>query len=291
MNITIEGVSKIYKGRTTALDDVSLELTPGLFGLIGRNGAGKTTLMRILATVLEPTVGTIRFDGKDIRQHKLEYRSSLGYLPQNTRLIPHMNIGEFLDYMCVLKGIRDGAARKREIERCTQLVGLEKEGKKALSKYSGGMLRRAGIAQALLGDQAFIIVDEPTAGLDPEEQLYFLNILSGLGAHATILFSTHIIKDVENICENVCIIDMGKIRYLGTTSDLLEQLQNRIWECTVSPGEETAIRQKTIVTSITNVKGSPVVRYCAEESLYPGSEIAEPLLEDAFMYQLGGIKR
>ena len=130
MNITIEGVSKIYKGRTTALDDVSLELKPGLFGLIGRNGAGKTTLMRILATVLEPTVGTIRFDGKDIRQHKLEYRSSLGYLPQNTRLIPHMNIVEFLDYMCVLKGIRDGAARKREIERCTQLVGLEKEGKK-----------------------------------------------------------------------------------------------------------------------------------------------------------------
>lgn len=291
MLIEIHNLTKVYKGKTKALDDVSFTIPNGLFGLIGRNGAGKTTLMRILTTVMRPSAGQVLCDGKDIFANLEEYRSSLGFLPQSTKLIPSMNIMEFLDYMCVLKGIKDKSKREEEIKRCVSLAGLEGEEKKRLSKYSGGMLRRAGIAQALIGDPKLLIVDEPTTGLDPEEQLYFLNMLSKIGSDRTVLFSTHIIQDVENICENVCVIEKGSVMYLGSVQGLLDKVKGQLWECTAKPEDEQMLRQKAIVSAVTYAKGKPVVRYVAEQSLYENSQPQEPQLEDAFIYTLGGIKR
>jgi len=291
MKIEINHITQIYKNKTKALDDITLDITPGLVGLLGRNGAGKTSLMRILATVMQPSSGDVRFDGKPVAQNLPEFRAGLGYLPQNTKLMPYMNVFEFMDYMCVLKGINDKSKRNAEALRCITLVGLQDQGKKALGKFSGGMLRRAGIAQALIGDPKFLIIDEPTTGLDPEEQLYFLNLLTRVGGERTVLFSTHIIQDVENICERVCILDYGTLLYQGTIDDLLLTVNDRLWQCTAAPGEEQALRDKAIVTRVAYTKGKPVIRYVAEKSVFDGSERVVPALEDAFLYTLGGVKR
>ena len=291
MKIEINHITQIYKNKTKALDDITLDITPGLVGLLVRNGAGKTSLMRILATVMQPSSGDVCFDGKSVAQNLPEFRAGLGYLPQNTKLMPYMNVFEFMDYMCVLKGINDKTKRNAEALRCITLVGLQDQGKKALGKFSGGMLRRAGIAQALIGDPKFLIIDEPTTGLDPEEQLYFLNLLARVGGERTVLFSTHIIQDVENICERVCIIDYGKLLYHGTIENLLLTVNERLWQCTVAPGEEQALRDKAIVTRVAYTKGKPVIRYVAEKSVFDGSERVVPALEDAFLYTLGGVKR
>ena len=188
MKIEIKNLTKIYpRGKKKALNGVNIEIGQGIFGLIGRNGAGKTTLMRIVATIMDATDGEIYFDGKELKANKDEFRSSLGYLPQSTKLMPRMNIVEFLDYVCILKGIKNKAERKERIASAIETVGLVGEEKKRLGKYSGGMLRRAGIAQALIGDPKVLIIDEPTTGLDPEERLYFLNLLSKIAMERTII--------------------------------------------------------------------------------------------------------
>ncbi len=291
MEIKIDHLTKVYKGKTRALDDVTFSIQPGLFGLIGRNGAGKTTLMRIMATVLRPTAGSITFDGEDIFKKADSYRAKLGYLPQSTKLIPTMNIREFLDYMCVLKGISDKAARKAEVERCIEVVGLTGQEKKLLGKYSGGMLRRAGIAQAILGDPKLLIVDEPTTGLDPEEQLHFLNLLSKLALTTTIVFSTHIIQDIENRCENICIMENGRIAYLGSVHDLLQSMQGKLWSCDTDAAGEMRLRQEATVIGITYGGGKIKVRYMANAPVLPDSEPHAVTLEDSFISMIGGVQR
>jgi len=291
MKIEVNHISQIYKGNVKALNDISLNISSGLVGLLGRNGAGKTTLMRILATVLQPSAGEVAFDGKLLKANLQEYRSALGYLPQNTKLMPYMNVFEFMDYMCILKGINNKAERLAESQRCIELVGLENQEKKPLGKFSGGMLRRAGIAQALIGNPKFLIVDEPTTGLDPEEQLYFLNLLSRLGNDCTVLFSTHIIKDIENICEQVCIIDSGCLLYQGSVDALLAKVSGRLWECIGNESAAQALRKKTVVTGIANQKGKTIIRYISDECAFEGSEAITPNLEDAFLFVLGGLKR
>ena len=190
MKIEIKNLTKIYpRGKKKALNGVNIEIGQGIFGLIGRNGAGKTTLMRIVATIMDATDGEIYFDGKELKANKDEFRSSLGYLPQSTKLMPRMNIVEFLDYVCILKGIKNKEERKTRIASAIETVGLVGEEKKRLGKYSGGMLRRAGIAQALIGDPKVLIIDEPTTGLDPEERLYFLNLLSKIAMERTMTTS------------------------------------------------------------------------------------------------------
>ena len=206
MKIEIKNLTKVYpRGKKKALNGVNIEIGQGIFGLIGRNGAGKTTLMRIVATIMDATDGEIWFDGKELKANKDEFRSSLGYLPQSTKLMPRMNIVEFLDYVCILKGIKNKEERKTRIASAIETVGLVGEEKKRLGKYSGGMLRRAGIAQALIGDPKVLIIDEPTTGLDPEERLYFLNLLSKIAMERTIIFSTHITADIEHLCNNICV--------------------------------------------------------------------------------------
>ncbi|MBE6954033.1 MAG: ATP-binding cassette domain-containing protein [Ruminococcaceae bacterium] len=291
MTITIDHVSKRFGRNVTALDDVSFEIQSGLFGLIGRNGAGKTTLMRIMATIYDATDGNVLIDGEPITRHLKQYRKMLGYLPQNTQLMPYLDLEEFLDYSCVINGISNPKTRKSEIARCMEIVGLENEGKKRLAKYSGGMLRRAGIAQALLGDPKLLIIDEPTTGLDPEERLYFLNLLSKMSVDKTIVFSTHIIQDIENICKNIAILERGKLMYTGNIHGLLETLRGKTFGVTVAPGEEAALREKAVVTSVTYINNLPYVRYICDEAIHADSEVVVPTLEDACIYTLGGVKR
>ena len=291
MELTIQNISKSYHKGSLALDGVNFSIPAGVYGLIGRNGAGKTTLLRILASVLTPSSGAVLVDGKPIAENLSAYRKMLGYLPQNTKLMPQLNIVEFLEYMAMLKGIRDKTEMKYEVERCIEIAGLGNERKKRLSKYSGGMLRRAGIAQALLGDPRVIIVDEPTTGLDPEERLHFLNLISSIGLEKNIILSTHIIHDIENICPNVCILNKGKMMYSGSTAGMVESVKDMLWEAEISPGDELRIKQQAVVTNITYTYGKPIVRYVSDHSVCDGSAQIPPTLEDAYIYSVGGVAR
>ena len=292
MKIEIKNLTKVYpRGKKKALNGVNIEIGQGIFGLIGRNGAGKTTLMRIVATIMDATDGEIWFDGKELKANKDEFRSSLGYLPQSTKLMPRMNIVEFLDYVCILKGIKNKAERKERIASAIETVGLVGEEKKRLGKYSGGMLRRAGIAQALIGDPKVLIIDEPTTGLDPEERLYFLNLLSKIAMERTIIFSTHITADIEHLCNNICVLEQGEVKYLGEKAEFINRINGKLYEHTGSQYEEEQLRKDTVVTSVAYVDGSPRVRYVAEAPLFEGSVPVAPTLEDSYIYTLGGVKR
>ncbi len=292
MKIEIKNLTKIYpRGKKKALNSVNIEIGDGIFGLIGRNGAGKTTLMRIVATIMDCTEGEIYFDGKELIANKDEFRSSLGYLPQSTKLMPRMNIVEFLDYVCIMKGIKDKAERTERITKAIETVGLVGEEKKRLRSYSGGMLRRAGIAQALIGDPKVLIIDEPTTGLDPEERGYFLNLLSKIAADRTIIFSTHITADIEHLCRNICVLEMGEVKYLGEKDVFINRIEGKLWEHTGSPAEETMLRKDTIVTSVAYIDGKPCVRYVADVAHTAASVSVKPTLEDAYIYALGGVKR
>ena len=292
MNIEIKNLTKIYpRGKKKALDGVNITIGEGIFGLIGRNGAGKTTLMRIVATIMDATEGEIYFDGKELNLYKDEFRSSLGYLPQSTKLMPQLNIVEFLDYVCIMKGIKNKSERQSRIAAAIETVGLVGEEKKRLRNYSGGMLRRAGIAQALIGDPKVLIIDEPTTGLDPEERLYFLNLLSKIARDRTIIFSTHITADIEHLCQNICVLEQGEVKYLGVKGEFIDRIEGKLWEHTGTPEDEEMLRRETTVTSVTYVDGSPRVRYVADEAKTADSQNIKPTLEDAYIYALGGVKR
>ena len=292
MNIEIKNLTKIYpRGKKKALDGVDITIGEGIFGLIGRNGAGKTTLMRIVATIMDATDGAIYFDGKELNTNKDEFRSSLGYLPQSTKLMPQLNIVEFLDYVCIMKGIKNKSERQSRIAAAIETVGLVGEEKKRLRNYSGGMLRRAGIAQALIGDPKVLIIDEPTTGLDPEERLYFLNLLSKIARDRTIIFSTHITADIEHLCQNICVLEQGEVKYLGVKGEFIDRIEGKLWEHTGTPEDEEMLRRETTVTSVTYVDGSPRVRYVADEAKTENSQNIKPTLEDAYIYALGGVKR
>ena len=292
MNIEIKNLTKIYpRGKKKALDGVNISIGEGIFGLIGRNGAGKTTLMRIVATIMDATDGEIFFDGKALNLYKDEFRSSLGYLPQSTKLMPQLNIVEFLDYVCIMKGIKNKSERQSRIAAAIETVGLVGEEKKRLRNYSGGMLRRAGIAQALIGDPKVLIIDEPTTGLDPEERLYFLNLLSKIARDRTIIFSTHITADIEHLCQNICVLEQGEVKYLGVKGEFIDRIEGKLWEHTGTPEDEELLRRETTVTSVTYVDGSPRVRYVADEAKTDNSQNIKPTLEDAYIYALGGVKR
>jgi len=292
MKIEIKNLTKIYpRGKKKALNAVNIEIGEGIFGLIGRNGAGKTTLMRIVATIMDATEGEIYFDGKELNANKDEFRSSLGYLPQSTKLMPRMNIVEFLEYVCVMKGMKDKKLREEKIRNAIETVGLVGEEKKRLKNYSGGMLRRAGIAQALIGDPKVLIIDEPTTGLDPEERLYFLNLLSQIALDRTIIFSTHITADIEHLCNNICVIEQGEVKYLGEKGAFIDRIDGKTFEHTGTPEEEAMLRRETVVTSVAYVDGKPRVRYVADEPKTETSQSVEATLEDSYIYSLGGVKR
>src|SRR3974390_151907 len=248
MRLTVEGLSKTYRGGVEGLRGVNLALKPGVLGLLGPNGAGKSTLMRILATITRPSAGRVIWDGSDIAREPDALRSVLGYLPQDFGVYPNLSAIEFLDYLAAVKGIPADAARRR-ISELLALVNLSDVAKRPLGGYSGGMRQRVGIAQALLNDPKLLIVDEPTAGLDPEERVRFRNLLSELSGERIIILSTHIVSDVEAVATEIAILAQGRLLVHGAPEQLLARVSGQVWEVVVPSGEVSALRSKYLVSS------------------------------------------
>ena len=229
--IELTNLTKTYRGKVQALRGVSLNIGPGMFGLVGPNGAGKTTLMRILAGLVRPTAGSARVLGHDVTRQagKMAVKTALGYLPQELGLYPDLTAREFLDYIAALKGLTDTAARRRQIDELLDCVGLADVAGRRLKTYSGGMKRRVGIAQALLGAPRLLIVDEPTAGLDPEERVRLRNLLAEMSGRCTIILSTHIVEDVSQSCSDLAILAAGQVLYRGSPRDLIAAARGKVW--------------------------------------------------------------
>ena len=235
--LIIENLSKTYPNGVKALDNISLTITNGMFGLLGPNGAGKSTLMRTIASLQEPSNGTIFFNEKDIIRQPQEIRKQLGYLPQEFGVYPKISTQNLLNHIAVLKGIVDKSERKNQVDTLLQQTNLYQHRKKAVHTFSGGMRQRFGIAQALLGNPQLIIVDEPTAGLDPEERNRFLNLLSEIGENVIVILSTHIVEDVRDLCSNMAILGDGKIIAKGNPNELIAKLEGKIWRKIINKKE------------------------------------------------------
>lgn len=281
--LKIENVSKKF-GKKVALSDVVLELETGIYGLLGDNGAGKSTLMRLLVGVDKPTSGRIFYEGKDISQLKEAYRGLLGYMPQEFAVFTGFTAGEFLTYMGALKGLSKGEL-KDKIPRVLAFVNLEDAKDKKVSTFSGGMKRRVGIAQALLNDPKILILDEPTAGLDPGERIRFSNILSNMSKDKIILFSTHIISDIEAITKSIIILNDGKIRAKTTSDRLVEKMEGHVFEMTI-PFSELAAYEKKVQMIRMRYEGDRIkIRYTGEAMEHAFA--VRPNLEDYYMLHSG----
>jgi ABC-2 type transport system ATP-binding protein len=284
LKLTIDRVSKRYGGNTLALQDFSLELGSGVLGLLGPNGAGKTTLMSILATITKPTSGTIGWNGTNLATDPNAIRSVLGYLPQDFGVYPNLNAVEFLEYLAAVKGL-DGTTARRRIDELLNLVNLTDVRKRPLGGYSGGMRQRIGIAQALLNDPRLLIVDEPTAGLDPEERVRFRNLLSDLSGDRIVILSTHIVSDVEATATDIALIAEGRLVTHAAPEDLLRAVEGKVWEWVVSSGALNAVRQQYLISNTTRRSDGVHVRLLAAQPP-PGTSPVAPTLEDAYLYCL-----
>jgi len=280
--LEINNLTKTYAGGVRAMDGVTLNIPKGMFGLLGPNGAGKSTLMRTLATLQAPDSGTATFDGIDIVREPKALRSVLGYLPQDFGVYPRMSARAMLDHLAVLKGISNGKERKQVVEALLEQTNLTQHAGKSVASYSGGMRQRFGIAQALLGDPKLIIVDEPTAGLDPEERNRFHNLLSEIGENVVVILSTHIVEDVADLCPAMAIMNDGKIVAQGAPADLIAELSGKVWAKTVAKGELPAVRSRLNVISERLTMGQVLVRVLSETDPGEGFEAATPDLEDVY---------
>lgn len=280
--LTIKGLTKTYPNGVKALNNVNLSIEPGLFGLLGPNGAGKSSLMRTLASMQGADGGSVVFDGTDILADPQHIRGQLGYLPQEFGVYPRMSAFDLLEHFAVLKGITNKTERRQQIDGLLYQTNLYDVRKKAVSTFSGGMCQRFGIAQALLGDPKLIIVDEPTAGLDPEERNRFHQLLSQLGQDRVVILSTHIVEDVRELCPNMAILAGGQIRLEGKPNDLIEQLQGRVWKRVISSGEEQAFRQHFKVISIRLSAGLRCIHVLSDGQPEAGFEAVQPDLEDVY---------
>jgi ABC-type multidrug transport system ATPase subunit len=291
MKLSIEGVSKRYKGGIWGLRECSLELKPGVLGLVGPNGAGKSTLMRILATVTRPTEGKVTWSGTDIVGAPNVLRSVLGYLPQDFGVYPHLNAVEFLEYLAALKGVDGRAARKR-IDELLQAFGLAEERKRPLGGFSGGMKQRVGITQALLNDPLLLIVDEPTSGLDPEERVHFRSLLADLAGERIVILSTHIVSDVEAAATEVAILEGGCMLWHSAPEDLLRSVKGQVWEWVVPSSELTVIRERYAISNAVRRSDGVHLRLVADVPPGPDARPLPPALEDAYLHHItAGRKR
>jgi ABC-2 type transport system ATP-binding protein len=284
LKLTIDHVSKRYGANTLALQDFSLELGSGILGLLGPNGAGKTTLMSILATITKPTGGTIRWNGTDLAADPNAIRSVLGYLPQDFGVYPNLNAVEFLEYLAAVKGL-DAASARRRIDELLDLVNLTDVRKRPLGGYSGGMRQRIGIAQALLNDPKLLIVDEPTAGLDPEERVRFRNLLSDLSGDRIVILSTHIVSDVEATATDIALISQGRLVAHAAPEDLLRAVEGKVWEWVVPSSDLNAARQQYLISNTTRRSDGVHVRLLASQPP-AGTTAVAPTLEDAYLFCL-----
>lgn len=283
MELCIDHLSKIFKDMT-AVSDVSLRLTPGVWGLLGANGAGKTTLMRMLAGIMEPTEGSITYDGQPIAALGQRYRDIFGYLPQEFGFYPEFTVQDYLDYMAALKGLSAGDV-KRRIDALLEQLTLQKVRRKKIAKLSGGMKRRVGIAQALLNDPEVLILDEPTSGLDPGERVRFRNLLSEFAHDRIVLISTHIVSDVEYIATRNAMMKQGRLLSCGTTEELVEQVRGKVWTARVTQAQLPEYERKLPIVNLRNEDdGSVSLRYLGEQPAAAGSVPAQPRLEDLYLW-------
>jgi ABC-2 type transport system ATP-binding protein len=289
--LSIKGLAHVYANGTRALDGVDLEVGKGMFGLLGPNGAGKSTLMRDVATLQTPTSGSIRFGELDVIAEPEKLRRVLGYLPQDFGVYPRVSAVDLLDHMAVLKGIASRAERRETVETLLHQVNLWDVRKKAVAGYSGGMRQRFGIAQALIGRPELIIVDEPTAGLDPEERNRFLNLLAEIGENVVVILSTHIVEDVADLCPRMAILAGGRILKEGAPSQLIADLEGRIWTRTIDRQELEAMRRDYQVISTRLAAGRTVVHVLQDG--HPGADFTpvEGGLEDVYFSTISASRR
>lgn len=289
--LTISNLTHVYGNGVKALDDVSLTIPTGMFGLLGPNGAGKSTLMRTIATLQAPTSGAIEFDGIDVIRDPEALRRTLGYLPQDFGVYPRVSAVEMLDHMAVLKGISDAKDRKATVESLLNQVNLWAVRKKAIAGYSGGMRQRFGIAQALIGDPRLIIVDEPTAGLDPEERNRFLNLLAEIGENVVVILSTHIVEDVADLCPRMAVLAGGRIQLQGAPLALMDGLRGRIWKKTIDKDRLEEHRARYEVISTRLFAGQTLIHVLSDTDPRDGFEAAEGGLEDVYFSTLSASRR
>jgi ABC-2 type transport system ATP-binding protein len=284
LQLSIDNVSKRYGGGNWALRNFTLHLKPGVLGLLGPNGAGKTTLMSILGTITRATEGRVTWNGADVAANPDALRSTLGYLPQDFGVYPNLNAVEFLQYLAAVKGL-DAPAAKRRIDELLNLVNLTDVRKRSLGGYSGGMKQRVGIAQALLNDPQLLIVDEPTAGLDPEERVRFRNLLSELSGERIIILSTHIVSDVEATATDIALISQGTLVAHASPEELLRQVEGKVWEWTLPSADLNAARQKYLISNTARRSDGVHARVLCDAPP-PSAQPVPPNLEDAYLFRL-----
>lgn len=288
MELKIQGLSKTYANGVKALDNVSLTIPCGMYGLLGPNGAGKSTLMRTLATLQEPDSGTVALGEIDGIRQKEEVRRRLGYLPQDFGVYPRISAQDMLSHIAMLKGITNGKERKQVVEALLRRCNLYDLRKKALTSFSGGMRQRFGIAQALIGNPQLLIVDEPTAGLDPGERNRFYNLLAEVGEQVIVILSTHIVEDVMDLCTNMAIIHEGRVLYQGRPDGAIAELQGRVWQRSIAKNELPAYEEKYKVISNRLVGGRPLLHVLSVQAPDDGFTLSTPDLEDVFFTRIRG---
>jgi len=283
--IEVRGLAKIYRGGVTALSDVDLNIGNGMFGLLGENGAGKTTLMRVLAGLLRPSTGTVHVFGNDMStlKGKQAAKALLGYLPQDLGLYPNLNAREFLDYVAILKGIGQRRDREAQIDQLLEVVRLTDVANRKIKTYSGGMKRRVGIAQALLGDPKIIVVDEPTTGLDPEERVRLRNFLGDLARRCVVILSTHIIEDISASCNQLAVLSHGRVIFTGAPSDLIRAARGKVWMLQTT---ESILDQGFSVVTTLQLADAVQYRVLGEATTQQFSDAVavEPSLEDGYIW-------
>jgi ABC-type multidrug transport system ATPase subunit len=289
MNLIIQDVSKRYSRDVWGLREFSLTLSPGVTGLLGPNGAGKSTLMRILATISKPTGGNVIWNGDDIVRSPDGLRRVLGYLPQDFGIYPNLTPVEFLNYIAAAKGLDSRTARTR-IDELLLTVNLDGERNQRLGGFSGGMRQRVGIAQALLNDPQLLIVDEPTAGLDPEERVRFRNLLSDLSGERIVILSTHIVSDVEAVATNIAVIVKGQLVVHAGPEELLATMRGRVWEWVVPSSELVAVRSRFLVSGTLRRTEGVLCRLISPGIPAPGARQVDPSLEDAYLHLVSGAR-
>jgi ABC-2 type transport system ATP-binding protein len=289
--LKLEDVSHIYPNGTRALDHVTLTIPRGMYGLLGPNGAGKSTLMRAIATLQTPSEGSIHFGEINVITQPEKLRRTLGYLPQDFGVYPRVSAYEMLDHMAVLKGVASPADRKVTVETLLQQTNLWNVRKKMLSGFSGGMRQRFGIAQALIGNPGLIIVDEPTAGLDPEERNRFLNLLAEIGENVVVILSTHIVDDVSDLCERMAVLADGRVQREGAPLDLIRSTRGRIWMKTVERRELEQIRERYEILSTRLFAGRTIVHILSDSDPGNGFTTVDAGLEDVYFSTLAEARR
>lgn len=285
MDLIIEGLQKSY-GKVVALQGIDLTVRPGMFGLLGPNGAGKTSLMRILATLIPKSKGRVRIGSFDLDREPHKVREILGYLPQAFNTYRNFTAAEVLDYVALLKGIVDSQERRKVVDSVLEQVNLSRRSKDKVDTFSGGMKQRVGIAQALIGDPKLLIVDEPTAGLDPEERIRFRNLLGEISGDRIVILSTHVVADIESVCTDLAVLNQGKLLYRGTPDALARRAEGKVWSLTLGTGELSRLQGVQILARRQTGQGLQI-RCLASSRPAPGATQVAPTLEDGYMATVG----